>query len=185
MKKKELRKRYLKKRAALSQDFIDEISHIVGGLFFKIDGIKKSQYFHTYLAKKGELSTFSLVEKLLYQGKKVVVSKTKFQTKQMIHYAYDSQNLVQGTWGIPEPISGVLVPSGQLEVAIIPLLLSDKLGYRVGYGQGIYDRFLSECNPKMMKIGLSIFDPIEEIEDIEPHDIALNFLITPKKIWSF
>jgi 5-formyltetrahydrofolate cyclo-ligase len=43
----------------------------------------------------------------------------------------------------------------KIEVVFVPLLAYDKQGQRVGYGKGFYDKFLAECSPATVKIGLS------------------------------
>jgi 5-formyltetrahydrofolate cyclo-ligase len=67
----------------------------------------------------------------------------------------------------------------------IPLLAFDKSGHRVGYGAGYYDRFLSKCKPDCLKVGLSFFEPVDEISDADEFDVKLNHCVTPSKIWTF
>jgi 5-formyltetrahydrofolate cyclo-ligase len=55
------------------------------------------------------------------------------------------------------PVDGIEVPSHKIEVVFVPLLAYDKQGQRVGYGKGFYDKFLAECSPATVKIGLSFF----------------------------
>jgi 5-formyltetrahydrofolate cyclo-ligase len=68
-------------------------------------------------------------------------------------------------------------------MVIVPLLAFDKKGYRVGYGKGFYDRFLA--NIETQKVGLSFFEPIEEINDVHLNDIRLDQCITPNGIINF
>ncbi len=49
---------------------------------------------------------------------------------------------------------------------ILPLLILDNLGYRVGYGKGFYDRFCALCKPGAQFIGLSLFEPVDSTEDV-------------------
>ena len=58
-------------------------------------------------------------------------------------------------------------------------------GNRVGYGKGFYDKFLSECKPDTIKIGLSFFEPEELISDIFEGDIKLDYCVTPKTVFQF
>jgi len=69
-------------------------------------------------------------------------------------------------------------------VVIVPLLICDLNGYRLGYGKGFYDRFLSECRADVLKIGLNYFEPIAQIPG-EDTDIPLDFLITPINCHAF
>lgn len=67
----------------------------------------------------------------------------------------------------------------------MPLLAYDKQGNRVGYGKGFYDKFLSQCKPNVVKIGLSFFEPEDLIEDIFENDVKLDVCITTLEIYNF
>ena len=88
-------------------------------------------------------------------------------------------------YNIPEPINGLPVPTEMIDVVFVPLLAYDKQGNRVGYGKGFYDKFLSECKPNVVKIGLSLFEPEELIEDVFENDVKLDFCVNPNEIISF
>ena len=64
-------------------------------------------------------------------------------------------------------------------------MIFDHQGHRVGYGKGYYDRFLGECNRYTLKVGLSFFDPVSKIEDIDTNDIALDYAVTPRETYAF
>ena len=64
-------------------------------------------------------------------------------------------------------------------------MIFDHQGHRVGYGKGHYDRFLGECNRDTLKVGLSFFDPVSKIEDIDTNDIALDYAVTPRETYAF
>ena len=67
----------------------------------------------------------------------------------------------------------------------IPLVAYDLIGNRVGYGKGYYDRFLKSLNSNTLKIGLSLFEPVEEIIDINNYDISMDICVTPNSIYDF
>ena len=77
------------------------------------------------------------------------------------------------------------VPTEMIDVVFVPLLAYDKQGNRVGYGKGFYDKFLSECKPNVVKIGLSFFEPEELIEDVFENDVKLDFCVSSNTILSF
>jgi len=68
---------------------------------------------------------------------------------------------------------------------IVPLLAIDKRGHRVGYGKGYYDKLLSQCKPTCMKVGVTLFEPIEEIEDVNEMDVPLDYCLTPASYIKF
>ena len=72
-----------------------------------------------------------------------------------------------------------------MDVVFVPLLAFDEKGHRVGYGKGFYDRFLSQCKPEIIKIGLSFFEAEKEISYSGKNDIMLDHCITPNEIYSF
>ena len=84
-----------------------------------------------------------------------------------------------------EPAGGKPVSEDQIDVVIVPLLVFDEKGNRVGYGKGFYDRFLSRCREDVIKIGLSFFDAEKRIDDTDEFDIPLTYCITPGKIYEF
>ncbi|HEX8461529.1 MAG TPA: 5-formyltetrahydrofolate cyclo-ligase, partial [Segetibacter sp.] len=73
----------------------------------------------------------------------------------------------------------------EIDLVFVPLLAYDKRGYRVGYGKGFYDRYLSLCKPEVLKVGFSYFGPEESIDDTHQFDVPLNYCITPDNIYEF
>ena len=87
--------------------------------------------------------------------------------------------------GISEPEQGVLADPEDLDIILVPLLCFDSAGYRVGYGKGVYDKFLKKVRPDALKIGLSYFDPVPNIDDTSEFDVSLDYCITPQRIYEF
>lgn len=71
-----------------------------------------------------------------------------------------------------------------IDIVFIPLLIFDKEYNRVGYGYGFYDKFLINCRVDVIKIGLSLLEPISRIIDINMDDIPLDIVVTPNKIYN-
>jgi 5-formyltetrahydrofolate cyclo-ligase len=104
----------------------------------------------------------------------------------MQNILYDGSTVLsENNFGIMEPVNGIVIPYNDIDMVICPLLTFDKKGYRVGYGKGFYDRFLVQCRADVVKFGLSYFEPIDIIEDIDSHDVKLNYAISPSKLWEF
>lgn len=187
MTKKEIRKKYKALRAALSTDEIETMSLAIANQSLSVD-IWANQSFHLFLpiAEQKEVNTEYLLQILFGKDKNVVISRTDFDSLSMHHVLLtDSTTIKKNKYNIPEPVDGFPVDDQQIDVVFIPLLACDKQGNRVGYGKGFYDSFLEKCKADVVKIGLSFFQPEDEITDIWPGDIPLDMLITPEEIFHF
>lgn len=187
MTKKEIRKKYKALRAALSTDEIETMSLAIANQSLSVD-IWANQSFHLFLpiAEQKEVNTEYLLQILFGKDKNVVISRTDFDSLSMHHVLLtDSTTIKKNKYNIPEPVDGFPVDDQQIDVVFIPLLACDKQGNRVGYGKGFYDSFLEKCKADVVKIGLSFFQPEDEITDIWPGDIPLDMLITPEDIFHF
>ncbi|WP_445456141.1 5-formyltetrahydrofolate cyclo-ligase [Flavobacterium sp. HNIBRBA15423] len=181
MNKKELRQKYKGLRQQLSQEEIEDKSLAIANQLLKMD-IWDKTYYHVFLPieEQKEVNTEYILQILAGKDKEVVVSKSDFKTTTMTHFLLtDNTKIKKNEYNIPEPVTGLNVPTEMIDVVFVPLLAYDKQGNRVGYGKGFYDKFLSECNPNVIKIGLSFFEPEEKIEDLFENDIQLNFCVLP------
>lgn len=185
MLKRELRLNFQHRRLKTSPEDVLDASLAISNKLLELP-IWDYQYFHLFLnnQEKKEVDTSFILTLLQGKDKEVIVPKIKGATLQ--HFLLtDSTVLKNNTWNIPEPVDGMQVPPEKIEVVFLPLLAYDKSGYRVGYGKGYYDVFLRECKPETIKIGLSMFGPVETITDVEPHDIAMDYCVTPTTIYWF
>ena len=187
MKKTELRAKYKALRANLSTKKIEDSSLLIANLVLKLP-IWDHSFFHIFLTINSlkEVETEPILSILSGKDKHIVLSKTDFKAKTMSHVLLqDNTSIKPNSWNISEPENGIPISDQQIQVVFIPLMAFDELGNRVGYGKGFYDGFLENCSKDTLKIGLSFFEADAEIENIEPHDIALDYCITPHKTYTF
>ena len=187
MNKIELRKKYILLRQAILADDADQKSLLIANNVLKME-LWNNLYFHIFLPieTKNEVNTEFILHILHGKDKEIVVSKSDFETQTLTHYLLTDNTVFQkNKYQIPEPTGGLEVPTSLLEVVFVPLLGYDLSGNRVGYGKGFYDRFLANCKPSVVKIGLSFFEPENQIDDIEPTDIKLDFCVSPTAVYHF
>lgn len=187
MNKKALRQKYKEKRQKLSSEEIEENSLAIANNLLRLKVWEKT-YFHVFLpiVEQKEVDTEFVLQVLAGKDKEVVISKSDFETREMSHFLLtDNTKVVKNEYNIPEPANGLPVPTEMIDVVFVPLLAYDKQGNRVGYGKGFYDKFLSKCKPDVIKIGLSFFEPEEQIEDVLETDVKLDFCVTDKDIFKF
>ena len=186
MLKSTLRKQSLQQRKALSEDDFLALNQLLLAQFKTLD-FSDINTVHIFLPiiEKREPDTFLMINWLQENHPQihVVVPKANFDDHSMSHHSYQSDDLKTNAYQIPEPQTSIPF-EGKIDLVLVPLLAFDLRGYRVGYGKGFYDRFLSQINP--LKVGISLFDAQnEDIADIHPDDIRLDLCITPKGIIKF
>lgn len=86
---------------------------------------------------------------------------------------------------ILEPLETEIIAPKYIDMVLVPMLVCDVQGNRVGFGKGYYDRYLARCRRDCLKVGLSYFAPVERIEDTNEFDVPLDFCITPEKVYVF
>lgn len=183
MDKSALRKIYKKKRKELTSDEREEASiKIALNLAEKWNFKQSTISCFLPIQRLNEVNTATLIQKLGVENN-LCAPVADFSSTTMIHRLIDDATLLKhNDWSIPEPVNGVMVSPEALDVVIVPLLISDQKGYRVGYGKGFYDRFLSQCKKTCLFVGINYFEPISEITGTHKNDIALHFTVTPCSI---
>jgi len=184
MLKSAIRKEALQKRRALDEEEFLALNQLLLAQFKTLDfsGINGIHVFLPIVEKR-EPDTFLLINWLQENHPEIsiVVSRSDFNDHSMSHHPYQKEDLKVNSYHIPEPQTTEIF-SGKIDMVLVPLLAFDQKGYRVGYGKGFYDRFLSGIETK--KVGISLFEAIEnDISDVHKDDIKLDLCITPKQIY--
>ncbi|MGA0556059.1 5-formyltetrahydrofolate cyclo-ligase [Larkinella sp. VNQ87] len=195
MTKAELRSEFLRKRRALPEADWQRRCEAVATLFFTEEAFywqKPVSAISTFLPieRQNEVDTWLIVRQLWRSAPQTLVAApvTEPVTGTLTHYQLTPSTLLtQNRYGIPEPCptSSFLIHHSSFDLVLVPLLAFDQHGNRVGYGGGFYDRFLAQCRPDCLKIGLSLFEPVKRIADVYVGDIPLDGCITPDRIWRF
>ncbi len=182
MKKQELREIYKQKRKDLTEEQIGKLQKNIYEQIYDLD-ISEVKTIHLFLSlrKFKEIDTQPIINFFRSKNKNIVVSTCNFKDNTLSHF-YLKQNTVLelNKFGVPEPVNAIQVSESELDIVFVPLLISDKKNFRVGYGKGFYDRFLTNCRKDAKMIGLNFFKPIDSIEDVNEFDVPLHQVIYPK-----
>ena len=96
-----------------------------------------------------------------------------------------NDKLLRGPLGIlePSPDAAEIVP----DIVLVPLAAFDRLGHRIGYGAGHYDRTLARLRDSKKIIAIGLAFAAQEIETIPalPHDVALDYVLTETQLFDF
>lgn len=184
----ELRQEYRQLRKQLSgvevNDLSQKIAKQVGNW---LEGQESLMQFHLFfpIAKFNEVNTFYLQQLLEQRGKTLYTSQVNREEDRLDTLLLPSEAaFFLDEWGIPVPQESLRVPTTKIQVVFVPLLAYDSSGHRLGFGKGFYDKFLSSLEQSVIKVGLSFFSP-EVAIPMEPHDVPLDYCITPDRIWTF
>ena len=133
-----------------------------------------------YLNMRSEVETTGLLEELLNSGKQVCAPVV--DTEQLELVPRQIQNLktelVRHPYGMFEPNATCpIFPTEYLQLIVVPGIAFDRNGYRLGYGKGFYDRFLTRCS-HAVAIGLAY--KIQLVEDTFPQawDVPVRYIFT-------
>ena len=188
MLKKELRAEYRQKRAELSEndviDLSDRITFMLCQLFSKI----RFNHVNCFLTceEKKEVQTQGIINLLWSKGKEVSVPYCDYEEKKMQCAELTSETLLENDeFNIPQPAQPFFAPPTQIDIVLVPLLSFDERGFRVGYGKGMYDRFLKTCSQNLITIGLSFFEEGKKISDCNENDVPMHYVVTPRHIYTY
>lgn len=197
MTKAEIRKIYKEKRRALTEENCENFNKKIHNLVFSRLAIHRYSPIHLFLPilRNNEPNTRLIINTLrkdfapdLYIGKSL-------ENGEMLHVKYDPTTVLEtNPWGIEEPKdlnnsynSENFFEKYQNEdiLVFVPLLAFDKKGNRAGYGKGYYDKFLQYATKDTTIVGLSLFEPIDLIEDADAFDVKMDYCVTPERVWAW
>ena len=190
MNKSDFRQIFLEKRISLSTDEVAAKNGQIADRFFSSTNLKTIKVLHTFIpiARHNEIDSSKIYGRIWaeFPSIKTAAPHTNFATGELESRTFDAtMQFFKNSWGISEPVNGELVDPTEIDIVLVPLLCFDLKGQRVGYGKGFYDRFLVRCRPDCLKVGLSLFPPVEEIGDAGQYDVPLDRCITPIETYSF
>lgn len=179
--KNALRKSSLEWRKGLSRSEKQRMDFKIQNKFLTLWKFREVKTVLAYCSKPLEVDTSFIIERALAIGKTVAVPRCVPGTRDMDFYIIKSlDDLEPGAFGVmePNPEKCELLRDYTSSVCIVPALMYDNSGYRLGYGKGYYDRFLSGYSGHC--IGL-VYSSL--VKDDLPHgkyDRKVDIIVTEK-----
>lgn len=171
MTKSELRKIMMNKRSCLTSDQVNEKSNnIIGQIKVDHDYINASNVALFYPMKK-EVNLLSLLE----DQKTFLFPRVE---KDGIHfYAYQKEmTFIKSSFGVLEPDGKTQEYKNNIDYMLAPALAISKKLFRLGYGKGYYDKFLSQYRPKKVVGVIYDFQEVETLS-VDIYDQKLDDVI--------
>ncbi len=179
--KSELRIQLKLARNELSSAEVEIKSSMITERLKKVIDWDRVQSVHVYLPIENnkEVDTWGLLRWLWANYPSLITSTSVYGDLRSLHHAVISKNtkFENDSMGIPMPIADYELRDIDYDIVIIPVLGFDDRLDRLGYGQGIYDNFLSKY-PKAQKVGLAYETSRLKNVPTEKHDISLDVVIT-------
>lgn len=172
MKKEFLRKKYKEKRDNIKNKVTKD--NLIYQKVINNKDILSSKTLLIYISINSEVDTIKIINYFL-NTKNIAVPKI-IDNNMYFCYVTNLNELTSGKYNIPEPTNENLVTDFDNAICIVPGICYDKENYRVGYGKGYYDRFLSKN--KIKTIGLCYKECMIEKIDNDKYDYKIDEVIT-------
>jgi 5-formyltetrahydrofolate cyclo-ligase len=140
-----------------------------------------------YLSLPHEADTSEAILHAWQLGKVVAVPKISWQQRHMIAVEINSLETGFSTSasGLRNPITGVPLPSGQIDLVVTPALGFDKRGNRLGRGGSYYDRFFASAELRARRCGFAFAEQVVDSVPVAETDVPVDFLVTDEQVIYF
>ncbi|PPA71776.1 5-formyltetrahydrofolate cyclo-ligase [Jeotgalibacillus proteolyticus] len=154
-----------------------ERSSIIHQTLYQTDNWKAATMIGITISRFPEVDTYEIIRKAWSEGKKVTAPRCIHKTREMHFHLIKSFNDVSPSYFDllePEP-SLERVEPGRIDLLFVPGLAFDSKGFRLGYGGGYFDRFLSYYNGNT--ISLCFTEQVLDAVPVEAHDLPVKRII--------
>lgn len=169
---------------SMSQEKKEKETKAIHENLFQFPQWKTAKTIGITISVRNEIDTYTIIRKAWEDGKKVAVPKCIRKTKELQFYQLTNfSQLEDSFYGLkePNPIATEIIAAKEIDFLLVPGLLYDRRGYRVGYGGGYYDRFLAKHNPftTVLAYSVQIYDGMLPNESF---DMPVDSIITAEEV---
>ena len=140
-----------------------------------------------YLSLPHEVDTSEAILHAWQLGKIVGVPKISWQQRHMIAVQINSLETEFSTSasGLRNPVTGVPVPFGDIDLVVTPALGFDRKGNRLGRGGSYYDRFFANKELKAHRCGFAFAEQVVDSIPVTESDQPVDSLVSDKEVVYF
>ena len=154
--------------------------------FINYVGLEENIVVALYYPKGKEIDTLPLAERLWEQGVRVALPVIQADGITLKFALWEKNSrLIEGAFGIPSPDAESFI---EPDIVLVPLLIFDQRGHRLGYGKGYYDATLSvlRAGRTVMAVGYAYAEQACLFAlPREDHDEKLDLVVTPQRVFDF
>lgn len=181
--KRKIRRDILTKRDQLSKTEWEKFSAAIFQHLVLLPEYHTANVLLGFVSYQSEVNTIPILTKAFADGKKVAVPKV-FESDLKFYEIQSLQDLTEGYKGILEPCEQYCkqIIDFSKGLMLMPGVVFDEKGNRIGYGKGFYDRFLAKEDFKGLKVALSFELQVvsQDTFEVEETDQRPDILITEK-----
>ena len=188
MDKRQLRKAIILKRADLAPQSRTKAEQLIGKQLFDMQCFKNSHHVSSFVSFRDEIEMQAINEMILKEGKVLVLPYIDMAVKKMtFHVVKSLDSLIKNTYGIlePNPELHPQINFKDIDLVLAPGVAFDQKGFRLGYGGGFYDRFFSQIEKTIPKIGIAFELQVVESLEVESYDQPITHLLTETGLRTF
>jgi len=187
MKKDLLRTSIKKLRDKLSDEEKAVKDELIKGNLFKQREFYSAQIILFYAAFGSEVGTMEMMKQTKQLKKRIALPFILSKKERLLGISEIlslNEDLSLSDWGILEPQNIRLKKLNEIDLVIVPGVVFDRYGYRLGYGKGYYDRLLKVIK-KVIKIGICYkLQLVDRIIGVNKKDIKVDKIITEEEVIS-
>jgi 5-formyltetrahydrofolate cyclo-ligase len=185
-KKQEIRDEMIRKISELPADEISAKNKAIENRLFEFANFLEARIAMLYTPAAGEVGTLDIIKRSYMYNKLIVLPAFSAENHRIILMKVDDpdKDLVRGPRGNLEPDRSRCkeVPLDCLDIAIIPGIVMDEKGGRIGTGRGYYDRLIPELPVTTRKVGLVYEAQIMPVVPMESYDKYVDIVITEARV---
>ena len=175
----------LEKRNSLSLAAINTKSAAIQRRFAHSDEFNYARILASYYPVGSEVRTQRIVRIALKSNRLVALPRTVGDHIKF-YQILSNTDLIPGKFGIREPSdSSDSCVSDNIDLLLVPGIVFDTKGYRIGYGYGYYDRFIARKKKSIVSVGLAYEFQVCEKVPRSDNDQKINVLVTEKRTLYF
>lgn len=173
-----LRKKMAARRKDMSSLEVDELSRQVFKRLEQLQPLANAEVIMGYSSIRNEVNLIPWLEQLKEQGRTILLPRVDGNCLEAIELR-DWEDMGRGSFGIPEPL-GEPFAADKIDVVLVPGLVFDANGYRLGYGKGYYDRFLPRLSKQCFNCGVCY--EYQVVDNVFPHpaDVPVHWIVTDR-----
>lgn len=179
--KKLLRKEIIAKRKQFNESTVTAKNAVITDKLLSLDKVQNADIVLPFVSANGEVGTRELISRLLGNGKTVAVPRCIDDSNMEFCVIHSFDDLEKGMYGIDEPKKSCAVIDAadkENSVLIVPALCFNDKGYRLGYGKGYYDRFISRY--KGYTVGVCYKEFLTDDIPTDEYDKCVDIVVTDK-----